>query len=111
MKASAYASLRATFDRVERLPAGPERSQAVEELRATLRTLRGEEARQLLAEAHRFLQGADPRGPARHAQTRTGWRMDLASHPHVRNALIALGLALVACAVSLLTRVRDAEGV
>ena len=37
--------------------------------------------------------------------------MNLAAHPHVRNALVALGHALAAGAVYLLTQVRDAAGV
>ena len=70
MKSSAYASLRAAFDRIERLPAGPERAQAIEELRALLRTLRGDDVREALAEANRFLevQQARDRHPAQRAR-------------------------------------------
>ena len=78
MRSSDYASLRAAFDRVEHMPAGHERAQAVEDLRAMLRTLRGEELRQALAEVRRVVRDYD--GPAaqearalrRPPQTRAG---------------------------------------
>ena len=64
MKAADYAKLQATFDRLDRLPSGEERDQAVEELRALLRGLRGEELRQALEVADRYFKGHPLREPA-----------------------------------------------
>ena len=56
MNSAAYASLREAVRRLETAPPGQERDHAVQELRAALRGLRGEELRQLLTETHRFLR-------------------------------------------------------
>lgn len=64
MTASAYAALRAAFQRIDALPVGPERDRAVDELRAMLGTLGGDEMRQLLLEANRPLDWKPARDPA-----------------------------------------------